>query len=125
MTNATNPTPAPKTPKLGDILVMSWGYDQTNIDFYQVIAVTKASVRLRKIEGKRIDGRALVAAPGVWADARHRNADQDPEYFEKGALKRFRLDKAGYSVSMTSYSNAYLWDGEPEFDTYAHGGAGH
>ncbi len=35
--------------KLGDIVYDSWGYDQTNIDWYQVAKVTKRSITLRPI----------------------------------------------------------------------------
>jgi len=38
--------------KPGDILYNSWGYDQTNIDFYQVTRCTKASVFIRQIKGE-------------------------------------------------------------------------
>ena len=36
--------------KIGDILVMSWGYEQTNLDFFQVVAVTEKSVRLVEVK---------------------------------------------------------------------------
>jgi hypothetical protein len=39
--------------KVGDILTGSWGYDQTNVEFYQVIAATKASVTIQKVSGFR------------------------------------------------------------------------
>lgn len=35
--------------KVGDVLYDSWGYDQTNIDFYQVVAVGPKSVKIREI----------------------------------------------------------------------------
>ena len=36
--------------KIGDIFYDSWGYDQTNIDFYQVVGLRgKSSVELRAI----------------------------------------------------------------------------
>lgn len=36
--------------KLGDVLYASWGYDQTNIDFYQVVALKGVrSIEIRKI----------------------------------------------------------------------------
>lgn len=40
--------------KVGDIFYNSWGYDQTNIDWYQVVALTKTgkSVKVRPIAGK-------------------------------------------------------------------------
>jgi hypothetical protein len=33
----------------GDILVASWGYDQTNVDFYEVTEVAGKYVTLRKV----------------------------------------------------------------------------
>ena len=36
--------------KPGDILYNSWGYDQTNVDFYQVVRCTKSSVFIRQIK---------------------------------------------------------------------------
>lgn len=40
--------------KVGDIFYDSWGYDQTNIDWYQVVELTKSgkSVKVRPIAGK-------------------------------------------------------------------------
>ena len=34
----------------GDILYSSWGWEQTNIDFYQVIAIRGCTVRLRQLD---------------------------------------------------------------------------
>ncbi len=42
--------------KEGDILHHSWGYDQTNCDFYQVVGVKKASVLLRQIGANPVPG---------------------------------------------------------------------
>lgn len=42
--------------KVGDILHHSWGYDQTNCDFFQVIEVKKASVVLKKIGAETVPG---------------------------------------------------------------------
>lgn len=38
-------------PKVGDLFYSSWGYEQTNIDFYQVTAVNKKMVDLTPIAG--------------------------------------------------------------------------
>ncbi len=40
----------------GDILHHSWGYDQTNCDFYQVVEVKKASVVLRMLNTSPVPG---------------------------------------------------------------------
>lgn len=38
----------------GDIMHHSWGYDQTNCDFYQVVGVKPHSVVLRKIAARTV-----------------------------------------------------------------------
>lgn len=36
--------------KVGDLFCMSWGYEQTNVDFFQVVALAgKTSVRVRNV----------------------------------------------------------------------------
>jgi hypothetical protein len=35
--------------KVGDILNSSWGYDQTNVEFFQVLEVGKRSLKIREI----------------------------------------------------------------------------
>jgi hypothetical protein len=37
-------------PKIGDILVASWGYDATWQDFYEVVAVTPSQVKVRELK---------------------------------------------------------------------------
>jgi hypothetical protein len=39
--------------KPGDIFYSSWGWEQTNIDFYQVISTTAKTVKIRKINQTR------------------------------------------------------------------------
>jgi hypothetical protein len=51
--------------KVGDILHRSWGYEQTNNDFYQVVEAGPRSVMIRKI------GKETVEATG-WASSRVR-----------------------------------------------------
>lgn len=44
----------------GDIFVTTWGYEQTNADFYQVIGVTPKGVRIRHIKSKsKIEGQSM------------------------------------------------------------------
>lgn len=42
----------PHTLQVGQVVVNSWGYDQTNIDYYQVIGVSPNFVTLRAIRAK-------------------------------------------------------------------------
>ncbi len=41
-----------KPPKVGDIFATSWGYDQTNVEFYEIVKVSKTgkSVTAHEIE---------------------------------------------------------------------------
>lgn len=40
--------------KVGDILVNVWGYDQTNIDFYQVISASAKNIKITEIGCKTV-----------------------------------------------------------------------
>lgn len=40
---------------IGDVLYSSWGYDQTNVDFYQVVEVKAKSVVIRPIKENNSD----------------------------------------------------------------------
>lgn len=42
--------------KVGDLLVSSWGYDQTNVDFYQVTEVKGKTFTIKRIAGKSVPG---------------------------------------------------------------------
>lgn len=41
---------------VGDVLESSWGYEQTNVDFYQVTRATPKTVLLRPISAHREQG---------------------------------------------------------------------
>lgn len=42
--------------KAGQIYYDSWGYEQTNIDFYKIVSTTKGSVIVQRIGSKRVEG---------------------------------------------------------------------
>jgi len=47
---------APHTLVVGDVLNTSWGYDQTNVDYFQVVELKgKATVKLREISAVSVD----------------------------------------------------------------------
>jgi hypothetical protein len=53
--------------KVGDVFRSSWGYDQTNINYYQAIKVTAKTVTVREIAQERITTGAMHGrcAPAV------------------------------------------------------------
>lgn len=42
--------------EVGQILYNSWGYEQTNIDFYQVVEVKGSQFVIQEIAGRRVEG---------------------------------------------------------------------
>ena len=105
---------------VGAILYASWGYDQTNIDFYQVVEVVgKKSVKLRGISGKSI--RQAAGADYVVA-SKDSFKDRDT-FLEDGNPPTLKRVKQGNTISLSSYANAYPWDGKEKYETAA--GWGH
>jgi hypothetical protein len=86
---------------VGHILVASWGYEQTNVDYYQVTALKGArTVELRKIGCVSNEDLHMQGTSTPRLDA-----------FTGEAFTR-RVDERN-SVKLTSYSWAHLWDGRP------------
>lgn len=97
--------------KVGDILYSDWGYDQTNIDFYQVTAISAAGLTIREVEKKVVGGQGThteLVAP-------------IPDQFTGDVMKK-RPSPSG-TVKINSYERARKWDGKPKGRTGA--GYGH
>ena len=55
--NVNDVTPAitaQKVPAVGDLFYSSWGYDQTNIDFYEVVAMKGITVTVRRCKSVQV-----------------------------------------------------------------------
>ena len=92
---------------VGDILYASWGYEQTNIDFYQVTdLVGLRSVKVRKI-GATSEATGYMSA----------NVTAIKDAFIDEA--KTKLVRNGY-VKMDSSRYAYKWDGKPKGTTSYH-----
>lgn len=94
------------TVKVGSFFVASWGYDQTNVYWYQVKEITKSGKSV-KVQRTNSDGSRL------WGSHNH-----------PVLLKRLNL--GGYKGAMISFDcfNAYLHhEGETYYETPA--GFGH
>lgn len=97
------------------ILVSSWGYDQTNIDFYQVVGVAAAhTVTVCKI------AQAAVANGGGEDDPRDRVVPTVGVFVGEALTRRVA---PGNVIAIEDYAHAYPWDGNPKYQTAA--GWGH
>lgn len=129
---------------VGALFVCSWGYDQTNVDFYKVLSVTKSgkSAKVQKWSSATAstehaygsehvvpgEGPAMVTVwdEGVdfstmdyWEAQQHKHSEPAP-------VETKRLKFGGYcgvGFTVNSYSGAYLWDGNAKYETAA--GFGH
>jgi len=102
VTKVEKPLP---TVKVGDIFVSSWGYDQTNIDFYKVLSVKNKTAVLAEIGKTR-----------NYTGALNGTCVPDPTVVGKKCLtKRIQCYKDTPCFRLTSYSSAYPWDGKAEY----------
>lgn len=88
----------PPMPKVGDLFYSSWGYDQTNIDFYQVTSVKRRMVGLTPIAGNsKYDG----PMSGHTSPQPNKFTGQEEMH-----LVKFNGDDQPY-FKLTSYSHAW------------------
>lgn len=93
--------------KVGDILVSSWGYEQTNVDFYQVVGITPKCIKIREISGQ-------FKETGYCCGYTIPSPDHFKESIWFGKEKTARVDKYG-SVKIHGCSYAHKWDGRPRY----------
>jgi hypothetical protein len=94
---------AAKDMKVGDIYYTSWGYDQTNVDFYKILEVKKGSAVIVKVGSRTVsdNGPSTMVVPSPENET------------GKPMLKRMGV----YGFSIASYASATKWDGEPKYET--------
>jgi len=96
--------------QVGDLFACSWGYDQTQVDFYEVVGLTPSgkSVRVKPVD-------QVVTSRGVGTDT-----VAPVKGSTWGDAKTYRIKDATwgsevkYAFRVNSYSNAYKgdWDGQ-------------
>jgi hypothetical protein len=93
---------------VGNILVSSWGYDQTNIDFYKVVALHgKKSISIVPIESLSNYNSMYMTGTKI----------PDPDS-KQGEVKKGIYGL--YGIKLESYSRAVLWNGKPQnYSSYA------
>lgn len=93
--------------EVGHVLVSSWGYDQTNVDFYQVTAlVGRTMVEVRKVA-------SVETTPG---DMTGKVIPAIGEF--SGKPSRHRADRNG--ITIDGYRRARVWEGRPMYVSSYH-----
>lgn len=135
----------PATVTVGTIFTRSWGYDQTNVDFYEIVSVSKTgkTAKARQLKTVPVGGDTysdrVMAATGpdrFEEDGRctrcgnhHRDEDgelsQDAPGWDGHQFRDTYTWLARHdSLTVTMYGDhAWRWDGEARYQTAY--GAGH
>jgi hypothetical protein len=100
-----------KALKVGAILKSSWGYDQTNVDFYVVTKGAEVGrfLGLAKIASTLIPSAGFSPMAGKCTAAL---VDGKPQII--GEAFKAKLTEYG-SVKVRSCARAWLWDGQPAY----------
>lgn len=92
--------------KIGDILYSSWGYEQTNIDYYQIIDVRNKTIIFKELNSKMIDSEHILPIKNSW---------KNDKIYKKVITSPY--------LNLDSVRSLKLWDGKPNYQTPA--GFGH
>lgn len=116
------PAPADLGINVGDIFYNSWGYDQTNIDYYKVVRLTPAGVEIVPI------GKKYVQRNGPGGDQVVPDPDSIRDYdtitgIERGGkgskVCRIKGDGGRYGpyIVLNDRHSATRWNGRPDYQT--------
>jgi len=98
--------------KVGDIFYNSWGYDQTNIDWYQVVAVSPSgkTCKIRRIEGK-------LKETGFMSGQTVPNPNKWHKQYPKVLQKKIRVSGKEVNLPM-EHGWCPMWDGKPKHSSW-------
>ncbi len=109
--------------KVGDIFYMSWGYEQTNVDFFRVKELRgKTQIVIQEVNLAIIEEDGIS---GMSADRKYCGQNYSlvkhscfVEDNEKGMVKKVLGNKENPYLNMTSYANAYKYDGQKLYESW-------
>jgi hypothetical protein len=90
--------------KVGDIVVNTWGYDQTNVEFYRVVEVLPKSIRVVELM-QNVSEKNFMAGETVPAEDLRPNGT---EYL-------LRVKAEGRLTNPQSYYYFHKWSGRPQY----------
>jgi hypothetical protein len=110
--------------QVGDIFSASWGYDQTQTDFFQVVElVGELSVRVREVYPHMVDesavspmsaDRTYKISRDILPPAPHSVFIEDQERGDIKRLKSYDKDGKHPEFRLSSFANAHLCESETE-----------
>jgi len=103
----------PGNVKVGQVFVSSWGYDQTNVDFYEIVALKgAASAMVVKIPCDTLEGsEGQMCAHVLPSTAPDRAAGKEPFMVR---IKGNRI----VSSEINGRGGASAWEGKPQYQSW-------
>lgn len=98
--------------EIGDILYASWGYDQTNVNFFQVTAKTEKTVTFGEIAQSIVEGSGGFMSEAVIA---RKDSFLDEKRFTRTVSPHgitFNETKGSYALHLSQ------WDGRPLYQSH-------
>lgn len=97
--------------KVGDVLHYSWGYEQTQCEFYQVVATTPGTVTIREIAQRAVPGSMMSHGMA------ENRLPVSGSFLEKSApiVKRVQFSESGPGYISMDHGCCSLWDGRPKY----------
>jgi hypothetical protein len=120
---------ATATARIGDVFVRSWGYDQTNVDYYELVEVSRTGKtgKARKLKTVAVeqlgqsDRVTAATGPDRFATdpgcARCSNRHQGERGWDGHAFTDLYTWQARHDRVTTGYGHAWRWDGQPDYQT--------
>lgn len=109
--------------KVGDIFYTSWGYEQTNVDFFQVVALkgkTQVVIKEVSLEPEEIDN-----ISGMSRDVKYNinkvKVLENTSFVKdnaKGMIKKVCGTKECPYLNISSYANAYKYNGKKLYESW-------
>lgn len=96
--------------KPGMVFVSTWGYEQTNVDFYQVVEIKKSMAVIRKISGATAESLSDMSENVV--------AIKDSFTDDEPMKKKINFSNNEPYFTINSFSWASLWDGRPKYASH-------
>jgi len=120
--------------KIGDYFYASWGYDQTNVDWFRVVGLTPKGVKIQKVFGTTVTDNGpyttVEPTPNPYTtETRIYDEDGRVTWDDQGRIATTvtiapivtkRLQSYGQGsvyLPWKSYANLTKWDGTPKYQT--------
>jgi hypothetical protein len=83
--------------KVGDIYYASWGYDQTNVEFYKILSIEGKSATFAEVSHVSVSDSTVVPGKSIIGEP----------------IKK----KLGTYININSSVSLSAWDGSPKYET--------